>query len=360
MTSIHADDVWSDDFGDTLEEDLGLGGTLRIGMASPIASPRGGSRPTSDLGGTCKPISGLGGTSSSCCNVGADQSSPIHGRSLRWVHGETIGRGSMGTVFQAMDPASGQVFAVKEVSFSNGNASDLSFRTQLETELCICQEVRHPRIVSYLGHDYLDDCLFIYMELMHGGSMAHVLKQFGAFEESLVAVYTLMLLEGLQHLHSREPPVLHRDIKGANVLVGIDQSVKLSDFGCSKRTMETMAHTLKGSLPWMAPEVISNTGYGRRADIWSLGCVLIEMATAQSPWGKFDNPMQAMMKIGMGKELPPMPKGLSEECTDFIRKCAQRDKHKRPFADQLLQHAFVRDLLLEDRRDRFESVATAF
>lgn len=131
-------------------------------------------------------------------------------------------------------------------------------------------------------------------------------------------------------------------------MVSTDGSVKLSDFGCSKRSMETMAHTLKGSIPWMAPEVISNTGYGRRADIWSFGCVLIEMATAKSPWGKLDNPMAAMFKIGMGKALPDMPTNVSEDCTDFIKKCVQRDKQKRPFADELMKHDFVADLLLDD------------
>lgn len=339
--TIAAGNLDSFDFGDEMEdafEELGLGKTLRPDMLSP----------TNKGAGMC-----FGGASSDNLvgtgNFDDEEGLPGEGGdTFRWVRGETIGRGTMGTVFQAMDPVSGVVFAVKEVSFNTENISDMSYKAQLETEISICKEVQHPRIVNYLGHDYLDGCLFIYMEYMHGGSMACVLKQFGAFDEGLIAVYTRELLEGLQHLHAQEPPVLHRDIKGANVLVGIDNSVKLSDFGCSKRTMETMAHTLKGSIPWMAPEVISNTGYGRRADIWSFGCVVIEMATAKSPWGKFDNPMQAMMKIGMGKEMPPIPEGLSEECTDFIRLCVQRDKKKRPQATQLLQMDFVSNLLLED------------
>merc|ERR1712217_753198 len=143
----------------------------------------------------------------------------------------------------------------------------------------------------------------------------------------------------------RSPPVVHRDVKSANVLVGLDARVKLADFGCSKRTTDTLNHTMKGSIPWMAPEVITNTGYGRRADIWSFGCVIIEMATASNPWGKFDNPMAAMLKIGMSKELPPIPDGLSECCCDFIRKCIQRDVALRPYAEELMRHEFVADLL---------------
>jgi len=179
--------------------------------------------------------------------------------------------------------------------------------------------------------------------------MSCVLKQFGAFEESLIQVYTRGLLEGLVYLHGQKPPVVHRDIKGANILVGMDSQVKWADFGCSKRTCDTLNRTMKGSIPWMAPEVITGSGSGRRADIWSFGCVLIEMATASTPWGKLDNPMAAMMKIGMSKEVPQMPvEGISEDCRSFAEACLQRDKTKRPYADALLAYPFVDGLLLDD------------
>merc|ERR1712066_1182262 len=120
-----------------------------------------------------------------------------------------------------------------------------------------------------------------------------------------------------------------------------DLQAKLADFGCSKRTNDTLSHTLKGSIPWMAPEVIKSTGYGRKADIWSFGCVMVEMGSAKSPWGRFDNPMAAMCKISMGNATPPVPEQLSNECKDFIRLCLQRDKDARPNAEQLLQHRFI-------------------
>merc|ERR1712050_536570 len=141
----------------------------------------------------------------------------------------------------------------------------------------------------------MDDCLYIYLEYMPGGSVADVLCQFGPFEEELIGVYSRELLEGLEYLHTRDPPVVHRDVKGANVLVGLDSRFKLSDFGCSKRTMDTKSHTMRGSIAWMAPEVLQDKGAGRSADIWSLGCVVIEMAQADGPWGKFDNLMAAMV-----------------------------------------------------------------
>lgn len=135
--------------------------------------------------------------------------------------------------------------------------------------------------------------------------------------------------------------MLHRDIKGANILVGLDCRIKLSEFGCSKRTFDTMALTLRGSIPWMAPEVIKQTGYGRRSDVWSFGCVVIEMATAGNPWGNFDNPMAAMLQIGMSDKTPPVPENVSTVCQNFIRECTLRDKNLRPLAASLLCHEFI-------------------
>merc|ERR1712050_466236 len=139
---------------------------------------------------------------------------------------------------------------------------------------------------------------------------------FGPLEESLIARYMCNLLQGLDYLHTRDPPVLHRDIKGANILVGLDCRVKLSDFGCSKRSAGTAIQTLRGSVPWMAPEVMRQSEYGRKADIWSIGCVLIEMSTASAPWGHFDNCLAAMVRIAMSEETPPVPSRLSSNCRE--------------------------------------------
>lgn len=273
--------------------------------------------------------------------------SSVRGANRKWVAGENIGHGSLGNVFQALDQSSGQLFAVKEVLIDAKVNSDLQFKDALENELRICSALKHPSIVTYLGHDYIESCLYVYLEYMIGGSMAGMLKQFGAFDESLTATYTSQLIEGLAYLHTQEPPVLHRDIKSGNVLMGQDPTgtelcAKLADFGCSKRNDDTLSHTLKGSIPWLAPEVVRGTGYGRPADIWSFGCVLIEMGSAQPPWGKLDNPMQAMYKIGMSQELPAIPEQFSEVCRDFAARCLQRDPALRPLARDLLQHGLVR------------------
>jgi serine/threonine protein kinase len=273
----------------------------------------------------------------------------VRGRELSWVRGEEIGRGSMAVVFRALDQRSGQVIAVKEVSINPNSAEDQKLRAALENELAICKELRHPRIVSFLGHDNLDSNLFIYVEYMPGGSLAQVITQFGALEESLIQPYTSNIVEGIEYLHNREPPVLHRDIKAANILVGLDCQVKLADFGCSKRmdVDTSLNYTMKGSIPWMAPEVIMRTGYSRPADMWSLGCVVIEMATAKPPWGKFDNAMLAMRMIGMSDRVPTVPQTLSSACQGFIACCVRRDMNARQTAVQALQHEFLQGGRLE-------------
>lgn len=272
----------------------------------------------------------------------------VKGSRFKWVKGEAIGRGSLGMVFKALDQLTGQAIAVKQVLLNAEEEADVKLKQSLENEINLLQDLHHPHIVSYLGHDYIDSCLYMYLEYMPGGSMAQVLQTFGAFEESLIADYTRQMLEGLVYLHTRDPPVVHRDIKGANTLVGLDGRVKLADFGCSKRSQETMSYTLRGSVPWMAPEVIAHTRYGRSADIWSFGCVLIEMGSAKVPWGKFDNQLAAMVKIGMSKETPPLPQNTSAACQAFIQRCVQRDPSQRPNATELLGDLFVRDVLLPE------------
>jgi len=98
---------------------------------------------------------------------------------------------------------------------------------------------------------------------------------------------------------------------------------------------------MKGSIPWMAPEVITQAGYGRAADVWSFGCVCIEMATGKAPWGAFDNPVAAMFRIGVSGETPPLPENVSALFQDFIKQCVLREKTQRPKAAELLNHEFI-------------------
>jgi len=247
-------------------------------------------------------------------------------------------------VYKALNTSTLQIFAVKESMLETGPNLDSRHRERLEAELDICRSLRHPNIVSYLGHDYRDQCLYIYLEYVAGGSVASILSEFGALQGVPLQKATVGILEGLNYLHARSPPVVHRDIKGANLLVDLDFCVKLADFGCSKCSTDgTKSFTTLGSVPWMAPEVISQLeGHGRKADIWSFGCTVIEMATGEKPWGNgaFNNMMFALNHIATSDELPPIPDCVSSSCRELIGSCIRRTTKERPTACELLTHEF--------------------
>jgi serine/threonine protein kinase len=223
---------------------------------------------------------------------------------------------------------------------AEGSEEDASLQREIE----ICSALRHPNIVSYLGCASRDGYRCIFLEFLPGGSIAAVIREFGALSGEPLRKATSGAAAGLYYLHSHSPPVVHRDIKGANLLVGSDFCVKLADFGCSRCDVETRSFTTLGSIPWMAPEVVQANGYGRKADIWSLGCTVLEMATAQSPWGEgaFDNIPFAISRIALSEELPPIPAELPESCQDLVRQCVCRTTSERLSARQVLRHPFIR------------------
>nr|GFA45818.1 mitogen-activated protein kinase kinase kinase 3-like [Tanacetum cinerariifolium] len=160
--------------------------------------------------------------------------------------------------------------------------------------------------------------------------------------EPVIQNYTRQVLCGLAYLHGRN--TVHRDIKGANILVDPNGEIKLADFGMAKHiTNCTSMLSFKGSPYWMAPEVVMNTnGYNLAVDIWSLGCTILEMATSKPPWGQYEG-VAAIFKIGNSKDMPDIPDHLSNNAKSFIKQCLQRDPSLRPTASKLLDHPFVRD-----------------
>jgi len=158
--------------------------------------------------------------------------------------------------------------------------------------------------------------------------------------------YARQILLGLAYLHSQQPPVAHRDVKSANVLVETTGNVKLADFGCSKVFSELLEGSVAfssvlGTPHWMAPEVIRQEGAGLAADIWSFGCTVLEMATGHPPWHHIRDPTAVMFHVASTTELPLIPEALSAAGKDFLKLCFQRDAAKRPTAEELLMHPFV-------------------
>jgi len=190
---------------------------------------------------------------------------------------------------------------VKESLFRDDASTEAKeLKKHLESELHICKDLRRPHIVSYLGHEYTDFRLDIYLEYVPGGSLNSFLEDFGRVDGRLLNFGVRSIVEGLSYLHTRSPPVVHRNIKGASVLVDLNFCLKLADFGLSKRSHDTATLRTVGSIPRMAPEVILQAhGHGRKADVWTLGCTSIEMATAEKPWGKdaFENQFSGVRQI---------------------------------------------------------------
>jgi len=261
-----------------------------------------------------------------------------------WRRGEQIGSGSFGSVFKAQDKATGKVFAVKISELENQGGESVS--ESFQRELAVNKRLRHKNIVSYLGHEQIDRRVYIYLEYVAGGSLREMLKEFGPLDDSLIPQASRGMLEGLNYLHCHDPPVVHRDLKGSNVMVDLNFCFKLADFGCAKCDLNTQSFKTYGSVPWMAPEVVQG-GHGRKADIWSFGCVFIEMITADDPWGKgaFKNIMHAMMVIGRSDRIPHIPDALSEPSRDFLCQLLLRNPQDRPSAAEMLEHDLVRDVL---------------
>ncbi|XRB05940.1 mitogen-activated protein kinase kinase kinase [Pycnococcus provasolii] len=261
----------------------------------------------------------------------------------RWKKGDAIGSGSFGSVFLGLNSDTGELLAVKEVPVSAKGTKHTEALQQLESEVVLLAKLQHPNIVRYVGTIREEANLYIFLEYVPGGSIASLLARFGRFEESVIRVYTRQILSGLAYLHAMR--TAHRDIKGANILVERSGRVKLADFGMAKQMVEHMSVTksFKGSAFWMAPEVVRQQGHGCAADVWSVGCTVLEMASGKPPWSQCSTQVQAIFLIASSSELPTIPETLSPDATEAILLCLQREERLRPSAEALLKHGFVAD-----------------
>ncbi|GMI91193.1 hypothetical protein HRI_002788600 [Hibiscus trionum] len=265
----------------------------------------------------------------------------------QWKKGRLLGRGTYGSVYEATNRETGALCAMKEVDIIPDDPKSVECIKQLEQEIRVLRRLKHQNIVQYYGSEIVDDHFYIYLEYVHPGSInKYVREHCGAITESIVRNFTRHILSGLAFLHSSN--TIHRDIKGANLLVNANGIVKLADFGMAKLlTGLSYELSLKGSPYWMAPEVLkavmkkdSNPSHALAVDIWSLGCTVIEMLNGKPPWSDFEGP-QALFKVL--NQNPPVPEALSPEGKDFLHCCFQRNPAERPSAAMLLEHPFVRN-----------------
>jgi mitogen-activated protein kinase kinase kinase ANP1 len=229
-------------------------------------------------------------------------------------------------VYQGFDEDIGQIIAIKEIDLRKmGNNSKLieDKISSFESEIEILSQLNHKNIVKYYGTKRTKESFHIFLEFCIGGSILKMLETYKYFSENIIRKYTKQILEGLEYLHMHN--VVHRDIKGANILVERDGLCKLTDFGGAKVIKDEIEfkqqNSFKGTPNWMAPETVKNLEYTRFSDIWSLGCTIIEMATGEPPWAEYKNPMAALYNL-MHTNLPPaFPDHLSDNCKHFLSCC---------------------------------------
>jgi hypothetical protein len=267
---------------------------------------------------------------------------------LSWQLGEFIARGSSGAVHTALDLRTGGMIAVKRFSLENGEDAEKAkeFAREVAKEIAFMQALDHVNIVRYVGSEVSGGFFNVFMEYVPGGSLSSLIRRFGPLSEPLLIVYIRQTVQGLVYLH--ENGVVHRDIKGANILVTDQGTIKLSDFGCSKRlgehgTVNNEEDERRVGTPyWMAPEVVRGTAQGRKSDIWSLGCTIIELATGTPPWSDLTNQFSVMYALTVGNQVPQIPSTLSAQAKDFCTRCLVREPEKRADAKELQSHPWLK------------------
>jgi len=214
----------------------------------------------------------------------------------------------------------------------------------LVTEIRVMKSSRHPNIVDYIDSYIISETeIWVVMEFMGGGCLTDVLECFDdiRLNEPQMAFIARETLKSLAHIHSMH--CVHRDIKSDNILLGLDGSLKLADFGYAAQlhALRPNRNTVVGTPYWMAPELIRGHDYGIKVDIWSLGIMIIELAEGEPPYMEYP-PLRALFLITT-KGIPPLREQAkwSRDLHDFMSKCLDTNVATRPDASELLRHPFM-------------------
>lgn len=260
-----------------------------------------------------------------------------------------LGKGSSGKVYRAMDRNSNRLIAVKEIPINKeSSSSSNAAASSVNEELMLLKQLEHPNIVRFLGEetDTASGCLRIYMDFVSGGSIRSLLRDYGKLHESQAASFTQQMLEGLVYLHSRN--IVHRDLKGDNLLVEPSGVLKLADFGTAGVVSALSTREIGGTAYFMSPEVLTKeSAVTEKTDIWSVGCCVLEMLVGKPPLANLQGQYAIMMMIGESKGellrdyMPKESASWSADVRDFLKQCLRRNPEQRPSAAQLREHPWI-------------------
>ncbi|KAJ1766647.1 mitogen-activated protein kinase kinase kinase [Coemansia sp. RSA 1843] len=298
---------------------------------------------------------------------------------FQWIKGKLIGKGSFGHVHVALNAGTGEVIAVKQIRLPTSLCAAAPDQQQQQTETAtaagsgergkdqlqeeairmmyteieLLQDMDHENIVQLLGFEVARGVMSMFLEYVPGGTVQSLVQQHGPLPESVVHSFLRQVLAGLGYLHDRG--ILHRDIKGANILVDETGTCKISDFGISRKADRPRLPTdgaaasaastaprrgrILGTVPFMAPEVVRASEYTAGGDIWALGCVVLQMWSGRGPWDDLQEP-QVFFKLGKGLA-PPIPDDLTEAGIDFCKNCFGADPASRWAAAELARMDFA-------------------
>ncbi|XP_041442915.1 serine/threonine-protein kinase 10-like [Xenopus laevis] len=256
-----------------------------------------------------------------------------------------LGDGAFGKVYKAQQRGKRALAAVKVVDISSEEALE-----DHVAEINILGQCQHPNILALLEATYWEKKLWILLEFCAGGALDGVMLELGhGLLESQIRVVCFQTLLALQYLHNHK--IIHRDLKAGNILLTQQGDVRLADFGVSAVNTQTLQRrgSFIGTPYWMAPEVVmcetcKDAPYDYKADVWSLGVTLIELAEREPPNHDL-NPTRVLLKII--KSQPPCLKHnwrWSQNFNNFLKKCLQRSPQERLSVSQLLQHPFVSEV----------------